>query len=89
MIPPQVVLIASNGAMISPRFPVNECGIIQPGVLSALNELRWQAVSVRLLSQLPNVSVPGTVHVAPNPSGPLSGGTSRGEKGIPQAGANS
>jgi hypothetical protein len=88
MIPPQVVLIASNGAMIRPRFPVNECGIIQQGVLSALNELRWQAISVRLFSQLPNVSVPGTVHAAPNPSGPLSGGTSGGEKGIPQVGAN-
>ncbi|MCW2934422.1 MAG: hypothetical protein JWM19_5384 [Actinomycetia bacterium] len=85
MIPPQVVLIASNGAMISPRFPVNECGIIQQGVLSALNELRWQALSVRLLSQLPNVSVTAP---APNASGPLSGGISGTEKGIPQVGVN-
>jgi hypothetical protein len=89
MIPPQIVLIAGNGAMISPRFPVSECGIIQPGVLTALNELSWQAVSVRLLSQLPNVSVSGTAPAAPNPSGPLSGGTSGGENGIPQVGANS
>ncbi len=88
MIPPQIVLIAGNGAMISPRFPVSECGLIQPGVLMALNELSWQAVSVRLLSQLPNVGVSGTAPAAPNPSGPLSGGTSGGEKGIPQVGAN-
>jgi hypothetical protein len=89
MIPPQLVLIASNGAMISPRFPVNECGIIQQGVLSALNELQWQAVSVRLLYQLPKISV--TAPTTPNASGPVADGTSGSggtEKGIPQAGAN-
>lgn len=88
MIPPQLVLIASNGATISPRFPVNECGIIQQEVLSALNELPWHAVSVRLLNPLPDISVTAP---APNASGPLSGGTSGTsgtEKGIPQAGAN-
>jgi hypothetical protein len=76
--------------MISPRFPVNNCGIIQQGVLAALTELPWQTVSVRLFSRLPDVGVSATAP-APNPSGPLSAGssgTSAGEKGIPQAGAN-
>jgi hypothetical protein len=75
MIPPQLVLIAGNGVMISPRFPVDDCGIIQQGVLSALTKLPWQVVSVRLLSQLPDVSVTGT-------------GTG-GMKGTPQVAANS
>jgi hypothetical protein len=85
MLPPQVVLIASNGAMIRPRFPVNNCGLIQQEAVSALNELRWQAVSVRLLSPLPSV---GVTAPAPNPTGPLSGGSSGTEKGIPQVGVN-
>jgi hypothetical protein len=86
MIPPQIVLIASNGAMISPRFPVDECGIIQQGVLSALNQLTWQTVSVRLLFHLPNVSV--TAPTTPNASGPVSVGTGGTENGIPQVGAH-
>jgi hypothetical protein len=52
MIAPQLVLIAADGSMISPRMPVDQCGIIQPGVLSALAALPWQTVSVRLLSPL-------------------------------------
>ena len=56
MAPPQLVLIAGNGAMIRPRIPVNDCGIIQLQVLSALNQLPWQNVSVRLLSRLPDIS---------------------------------
>lgn len=90
LLAPQIVLIDGSGAKISPRFPVTECGVIQQGVLAALNELPWQTVSVRLFSQLPDVGVSATAP-APNPSGPLSentSGTSGGEKGIPQVGAN-
>ena len=56
MLPPQLVLIAANGAMIRPRIPVNDCGIFQQQVLYALNQLPWQNVSVRRLSRLPNIS---------------------------------
>jgi hypothetical protein len=85
MVPPQLVLVAGNGAMISPRFPVDDCGMIQPGVLSALAKMPWQVVSVRLLSKLPDVSVTAV----PNPSGAIPGGSSGSEKGIPQVAANS
>jgi hypothetical protein len=89
MIPPQLVLIAGNGAMISPRFPVDDCGMIQSGVLLALAKMPWQVVSVRLLSKLPDVSV--TAPATPNPSGAVPGGSSGSgsEKGIPQVAANS
>lgn len=87
MIPPQLVLIASNGATITPRFPVDDCGMIQGEVLSALAKLPWQVVSVRLLSKLPDAT--GTAPAVPNPSGPVSGNTGGGEKGIPQVAANS
>ena len=59
IIPPQIVLIAANGQKLIPRLPVTGCGLVQPQVLAALNELRWQTVSVRLISQIPG-AVPGT-----------------------------
>jgi len=83
---PQLVLIAGNGAMLSPRVPVNDCGIVQQEVLTALKELPWQTVSVRLISQLPDVG--GTVTVPATPSAsPASDGDSH-ENGIPQTNAN-
>jgi hypothetical protein len=85
MLPPQLVLIAGNGAMIRPRFPVNGCNLIQPEVLLALSKMPWQVVSVRLLSKLPAVSVTA----APNPSGAAFGGSSGSVKGVPQVAANS
>jgi hypothetical protein len=60
MIAPQIVLVASDGAAISPRFPVDDCGLLQQGVISAIARLPWQAVSVRLLSRLPSVNISGT-----------------------------
>jgi len=61
---PQLVLIAANGAMISPRFPVDDCGILQQQVLSVLDRLPWQTVSVRLLSQEPDISITATPAVS-------------------------
>jgi hypothetical protein len=57
---PQLVLVAADGAMISPRFPVDDCGILQPGVLATLEKLPWQTVSVRLFSRLPDISITAT-----------------------------
>ena len=85
---PQLVLIAGNGAMLTPRIPVNECGIVQQGVLTALRELPWQTVSVRLISRLPDVGVPATVPATPSAS-PASGGNAGQANGIPQTNANS
>jgi hypothetical protein len=53
MIPPRVVLIARDGTMISPRIPVDGCGLVQQQVLAALNALPWQTVSVTVWSQPP------------------------------------
>jgi hypothetical protein len=79
MLPPQLVLIAGNGAMISPRFPVNGCGMIQGQVLYALAKMPWQVVSVRLLSPPPGFGATGTAPA----------GSSGSEKGVPQVAANS
>jgi hypothetical protein len=87
MIPPQLVLVAGNGAMISPRIPVTGCGLTQNGVLSALNQLPWQTVSVRLLSKLPDVNFSVTAPATPSASAAV--GTSGKENGIPQTAANS
>ncbi len=69
MLAPQLVLVAGNGAMIRPRFPVNDCGLIQREVLTALNELPWQTVSVRLLSRLPDVHFSATPPAPSNAPG--------------------
>jgi len=50
MIPPQIVLVAKDGSMLIPIFPVERCGTIVPAVLAALNAMPWQTVSVRLFS---------------------------------------
>jgi hypothetical protein len=53
MLPPQIVLIAKDGSTLSPTFPVAGCGQLQPAVISALNHMPWQTVSVRLLEKAP------------------------------------
>ncbi|HTU74427.1 MAG TPA: hypothetical protein VMG38_13000 [Trebonia sp.] len=53
MIPPQIVLIAKDGSMLRPTFPVTGCGLIESPVTAALNHMPWQAVSVRLLGKVP------------------------------------
>jgi hypothetical protein len=52
MVPPQFLLVGSDGKMLVPRLPVSGCGLVQPQVLAALNALSWQRVSVRLVSQI-------------------------------------
>ncbi|MGH3249372.1 MAG: hypothetical protein ACRDOI_24630, partial [Trebonia sp.] len=53
VIPPQVVLISATGQQLIPQLPVSGCGLIQSQVLMALNALRWQPVSVRLIAKIP------------------------------------
>jgi hypothetical protein len=58
MLPPEIVLVAADGATIRPRFPVTNCGEIQHQVLGALDALRWQAVSQRLIEKAPTPANP-------------------------------
>jgi hypothetical protein len=53
VVPPEVVLIGANGQKLIPRLPVSGCGLTQSQVLVALNALRWQPVSVRLIAKIP------------------------------------
>jgi hypothetical protein len=63
VIPPQVVLISADGQKLIPLLPASGCGLTQSQVLLALNALRWQPVSVRLIAKIPGVSAP-----APTPT---------------------
>ena len=65
VIPPQVVLISANGRKLIPRLPASGCGLTQSQVLLALNELRWQPVSVRLIAKVPGASAPAVSGTAP------------------------
>lgn len=56
MLPPQIVLVASDGTKIIPRLPLGGCGLVRTQVLGALAVLSWKPVSVRLISQ---VQTPG------------------------------
>jgi hypothetical protein len=49
---PQIVLISGDGSMLSPKIPLDGCGMVQQQVIAALAALPWQTVSVRLLSQV-------------------------------------
>lgn len=53
IVPPQIVLVGKDGAMVRPAFPVTSCGQIQPKALSALASLHWQTVSRHLLAKAP------------------------------------
>jgi hypothetical protein len=53
MVPPQVVLVAQDGSMLRPKFPVTSCDLILPSAMRALNALPWRDVSVRVFSQAP------------------------------------
>jgi hypothetical protein len=52
VVPQQVVLIDASGQKLIPRLPVSGCGLVQSQVLAALNALRWQPVSVRLIAKI-------------------------------------
>ena len=66
VIPPQVVLIGVNGQKLIPRLPATGCGLIQSRVLVALDELRWQQVSVRLIAKLDGGTAPTVSGAAPH-----------------------
>jgi hypothetical protein len=68
-IPPQVVLIGANGQKLIPRLPATGCGLIQSRVLVALDALRWQPVSVRLIAKLAGGTAPKVSGAAPSVSG--------------------
>jgi hypothetical protein len=69
VIPPQVVLIGANGQKLIPRLPATGCGLIQSRVLVALDALRWQPVSVRLIAKLAGGTAPKVSGAAPSVSG--------------------
>jgi hypothetical protein len=52
VVPPQVVLINASGQKLIPRLPVTGCDMTSSKVLAALDALRWQPVSVRLIAQI-------------------------------------
>jgi hypothetical protein len=75
VIPPQVVLINSAGEKLIPRIPLGDCGLPASQVLTALNSLSWQPVSVRLIAKIPGATatVPAVSGSAPH-STPTVGG---------------
>lgn len=66
ILPPQIVLISETGQKLIPRLPVTGCGLTESQVLVALNALRWQPVSVRLIARIPAT---GTAATPPPASG--------------------
>jgi len=66
VIPPQVVLIGANGQRLIPRIPATGCGLIQSQVLAALDTIRWQPVSVRLIAQVSGGAAPTVSGSAPH-----------------------
>ena len=89
IVPPQVVLIAKDGSMIRPKFPVGGCDMIAAPALQALNALTWHAVSVQVYSRVPG----GTATPSPGPTsdpqnsdlipGPAKSGTNQPGPGGP------
>jgi hypothetical protein len=73
VIPPQVVLISADGQKLIPRLPASGCGLTQSQVLLALNALRWQLVSVRLIAQIPGPTTPTASGAAPHSIQTVSG----------------
>jgi hypothetical protein len=74
ILPPQIVLFSETGQKLIPRFPVSDCGLIQSQVLVALNALRWQPLSVRLISRIPAAIPAATAPVVSPTMRPQPGG---------------
>jgi len=77
VIPPQVVLINATGEKLIPRIPVGGCGLPASQVLSALDSLRWQQVSVRLIAEISggaSPTAPSVSGTAPHSTPTASGG---------------
>ena len=58
VLPPQVMLISATGQKLIPLLPVGGCGTAASQVLTALDALSWQPVSVRLIAKIPGASLP-------------------------------
>ena len=77
VIPPQFVLVNAAGEKLIPRIPVGGCGLPAAQVLTALNSLRWQQVSVRLIAKIPggaSPTAPSVSGTAPHSTQTASGG---------------
>ena len=77
VIPPQFVLINAAGEKLIPRIPVTGCGLPAAQVLSALDSLRWQQVSVRLITEISggaSPTAPSVSGTAPHSTQTASGG---------------
>jgi hypothetical protein len=61
VIPPQVLLISSTGKQLIPELPVGVCGTADARVLSTLASMKWQPVSVRLISKVDPAAAPRTL----------------------------
>jgi hypothetical protein len=61
VIPPQIVLINGTGQLLIPRLPVGGCGAVDAQVLSTLETMAWQPLSVRLISRVNPVVAPKTL----------------------------
>lgn len=89
IVPPQVVLIAKDGTMIRPKFPLGGCDMISSPALHALNALPWQAVSVRVYSRVSGGTPTPSPGAASDPQnsdlapGPAKSGTNQPGPGGP------
>lgn len=89
IVPPQVVLIAKDGSMIRPKFPVGACDTIAIQAQRALNMLSWHAVSVRVYSQVSGGSAPPSAGATSDPQnsdlapGPAKSGVNQPGPGGP------
>jgi hypothetical protein len=75
VIPPQIVLISATGQQVIPRLPVSGCDLVQSRVLAALGVLRWDPVSVRLISPIEGSTATAT-------AAPAVTGTPRSEQSV-------
>lgn len=76
MVPPQVLLVNAAGEKLMPRLPLGDCGLTAPAVLTALGNLSWQPVSVRLIAPVPGATgaAPTVSGTAPHATAPTGGG---------------
>jgi hypothetical protein len=77
MIPPQIVLVNAAGQKLIPRLPLGDCGLTAAAVLTALDALSWQPVSVRLIAKISggaNETMPATSAATPQPAQTPTGG---------------
>lgn len=73
VIPPQVVLANAAGQTLIPQLPVGGCGLIAAAVLTELNRLHWQPVSVRLIAPVPGATSTAPTTPGTAPHSPTSG----------------